>query len=189
MQYYLDWLYFQIDPFLIYFYRITGVPLVDYFIGTFNLAMICVVVGELSISLAIRLNKRYLDAMAEEITEKERLSFAAYQAGKKTEYQALNKDATDVWGKHFFTMAAYSAGLFWPLPFALGWMQTRFADVTFDLVFPLNRLFVDGVGYTFTFIPLYILGRIVFKYLRPRLPYFRGVQQMLDTPKKTAPAQ
>jgi hypothetical protein len=78
----------------------------------------------------------------------------------------------------------YSAGIFWPLPFALGWMQTRFQDVQFDLAFPLSFILGNTVGYTFVFIPLYILSRIVFKYLRPKLPYFRGIQKILDHPEK-----
>ena len=104
---------------------------------------------------------------------------AAYRVGDKAGYKALNKDATDVWGKQFFTMAAYSAGILWPLPFALAWMQTRFAEVEFALAFPLSLLFGKSVGYVFTFIPLYILCRILFKYLRPHLPYLKGVQQLL----------
>ena len=117
----------QVDSFLIAFYRITGDSLVDYFIGTMILGFICVVAGELSVSLAIRFNKRYLDSISREMKQKERLAFEAYAAGDKDGYKALNKEATDVWGKHFFTMAAYSAGIFWPIPFALAWMQTRFA--------------------------------------------------------------
>ena len=101
---------------------------------------------------------------------------AAYRAGDKRSYDALNKAATDAWGKHFFTMVAYSAGILWPIPMALGWMQTRFADVQFSLAFPLSVVFGKTVGYTFTFIPLYILCRILFKYLRPHLPYFKDVQ-------------
>lgn len=188
MQHYIESLFYQIDPFLIFFYRITGMSLIDYFIGTLNLAFLCVVIGELSISLAIRFNKRHLDAMSKEINEKEQLSIAAYNSGNKFEYQALNKEATDAWGKHFFTMAAYSAGILWPIPFALGWMQTRFDGITFDLAFPLNLIFGNGVGYVFTFIPLYFLSRILFKYMRPWLPYFKGVQKMLDTTEKSASA-
>ncbi len=176
----LDTFYFNVDAFLIVFYRITGASLIDYFIGTTVLAFLCVLVGELSISLAIRFNRSYLDSLSREMKEKEQLSMAAYRVGDKARYQHLNKQATDVWGKHFFTMVAYSAGILWPIPFALGWMQTRFQGVTFDVVYPLNLVFVDGVGYTFTFIPLYILCRILFKYMRPWLPYFRRVQQQLS---------
>jgi hypothetical protein len=176
----LDTLVLQADSFLIAFYRITGYSLFDYFIGTMFLGFLCVVIGELSVSLAIRFNKRYLDSMSREMVEKERLSLEAHRAGDTEGYKALNKEATDVWGKHFFTMVAYSAGILWPLPFALGWMQTRFADVEFDLAFPLSLIFGKSVGYIFTFIPIYILCRIFFKYMRPYLPYFKGVQKVLN---------
>jgi hypothetical protein len=177
---FLDTFVLQADRFLIAFYRITGYSLLDYFIGTMFLGLLCVVVGEVSVSLAIRFNKHYLDSMSREMNEKERLAMAAYQAGNKDGYKALNKEATDVWGKHFFTMVAYSAGILWPIPFALGWMQTRFSGVEFDLAFPLSLIFGKSVGYIFTFIPIYILCRILFKYMRPHLPYFKGVQKLLD---------
>jgi hypothetical protein len=172
----------QADSFLITFYRITGYGLIDYFIGTAILAFFCILIGEVSVSLAIRFNKPYLDSMSKEMTEKEALALRAYQAGNKTGYKALNKQATDAWGKHFFTMVAYSAGILWPIPFALGWMQTRFAEVQFDLAFPLSLIFGKSVGYIFTFIPIYILCRILFKYMRPYLPYFRGVHKFLSQP-------
>jgi len=175
-----DTLALQADSFLITFYRISGYGLIDYFIGTTILAFICIVIGELSISLAIRFNKRYLDSMSKEMKEKEMLSIAAYRAGDKDGYKSLNKQATDAWGKHFFTMVAYSAGILWPIPFALGWMQTRFSEVQFDLAFPLSLIFGKSVGYIFTFIPIYILCRIFFKYMRPHLPYFKGVQKLLN---------
>jgi hypothetical protein len=182
----LDTFALQADSFLITFYRITGFSLIDYFIGTTILAFLCIVIGELSISLAIRCNRRYLDAMSGKMTEKETLALQAYRAGDQAGYKALNKEATDAWGKHFFTMVAYSAGILWPIPLALGWMQTRFAEVQFALAFPLSLIFGKSVGYIFTFIPIYILCRIAFKYMRPHLPYFKGIQNLLnqyDTPK------
>jgi hypothetical protein len=77
-------------------------------------------------------------------------------------------------------MVGYSAGILWPIPFAMGWMQMRFASVEFDLAFPLSLIFGNSVGYIFTFIPIYILCRILFKYMRPYLPYFKGVQKILN---------
>ncbi|MFH1350820.1 MAG: hypothetical protein ABII26_07755 [Pseudomonadota bacterium] len=168
------------DSFLILFYRITGYSFFDYLIGTTILAFLCVVIGEISVSLALRFNKRYIDALTHEMTIKERMSMEAYEAGDRASYKALNKQATDAWGKRFFTMVAYSAGILWPIPFALGWIQSRFEGVEFPLSFPLSLLFGKSVGYTFTFIPLYILVRIIFKYMRPWLPYFKGVQKQLD---------
>jgi hypothetical protein len=92
----------------------------------------------------------------------------AYGKGDETSYRALNKAATDVWSRKFFTMAAYSAGMLWPLPFALGWMQTRFQSVEFPVMFPLNLLVGDSVGYIFTFIPLYVLSRILSSKVKNR---------------------
>jgi hypothetical protein len=173
-------LYVIMDQFLIFFFRLSDVPIVGFLIGSFCLAFFSVIPGELTVSLAVKINKRYTDAMAAEINEKERLSMVAYGAGDKTSYKALNKDATDAWGKHFFTMAAYSAGMLWPVPFALSWLHGRFAGVDFALAWPLDRLLTPAVSYAFVFIPIYILARIVFGRLRRYLPYFKNVQRALD---------
>lgn len=168
------------DLVLIAPFRLTGNPVAGFFLGATCLALGCVVIGELSISLAIRFNRRHIDALNREIAHQEQLSIQAYNLGDRTSYKALNQQANDAWGKHFFTMAAYSAGMLWPVPFALAWMHTRFHSVTFELSAPLTWVFGDTVGYAFVFIPLYILCRMVFGRLRPWLPYFRGVQKMLD---------
>ena len=186
MDTFLHQIYLVSDTFLIFFYRLTGIPMVNFLIGTFCLSFFCVIIGELSISLALKFNKRYVDQMTAEMLEKERLSMIAYQAGDKESYKALNKEATDVWGKNFFTMVAHSAAILWPLPFAMGWLNTRFADVYFPIAPPFSFFFKDGVGFLFSFIPMYILSRIVFKYMRPYLPYFKGVQKMLDAADKSS---
>jgi hypothetical protein len=176
MQAFLAYLIVWIDGFLIFFYRFTGDPVVDFFIGTIMLSFFCVIAGEFTLSLAIRFNKRHLDRMSKEMTEKENLSILAYESGDKDSYRALNKEATDAWGKHFFTMTAYSAGILWPVPFALGWLHSRFYDVEFPLTFPFTLVFGETVGYAFIFVPVYIFCRIIFKYIRPHLPYFRRVK-------------
>jgi hypothetical protein len=178
--------YLFADSGIIVFYRMTGTPILNYMIGTFCLAFLCVIVGEISVSAAIKFNRRYMDEMDADMLEKERLSIQAYEAGDKESYKALNREATDVWGKSFFTMVAHSAGILWPIPFALGWMSTRFSDVDFLIAPPFSLVLGNAVGYTFSFIPLYILCRILFKYMRPYLPYFKGVQKMLDAAGKTA---
>lgn len=181
---FLSRLFLHIDGFLMLFYRISGYPLLDYFIGTTCLGFFCVLIGEFSVSLALRFNQPLIDKMSREADEKEKMSIEAYRQGDKTSYKALNKAATDAWGKHFFTMVGYSAGILWPLPFALGWMQTRFGDVDFLIAYPLSAVLGESVGFTFSFVPLYILCRIVFKYMRPYLPYFRGVHQRLQSRAK-----
>ena len=169
-----------IDPVLIVPFRIVDEPLMGFFLGVFILGLLAVAVGDLTLSGAIRFNRRYLQDLTHTISHMEALSIQAYAAGDRHSYKALNQESNDAWGRYFFTMAAYSAGMLWPVPFALGWMQTRFQGVEFELVWPLNLLIADSVGYPFIFIPLYILARIVFKYLRPWLPCFRGAQAMRE---------
>ena len=186
MQSLFDSFYRAVDPFLIIFYRLTGVPIVDYFIGTFVLAFITVIVGEICVSLAIKFNRTHIDDLKHEVNRKEQLAISAYEAGDQPGYKALNKQATDMWGKQFFMMAAYSCGILWPIPFALGWMETRFQDVDFLIGFPMSLIGVDTVGYLFSFFPIYVAARIMFKYMRPWLPYFRGVQKMLTEKPEAA---
>lgn len=173
----------KIDPFLIFFFRLTGVALMDFFVGIFALAMMCVVIGEFTLSLALRFNRDHLKMMQKDILHQEHLSLQAYQMKDRTGYKALNRAANDAWGKHFFTMAAYSAGMLWPAPFALAWLNTRFEAVAFDLSAPLSLAFGNTVRYPFIFILAYMLCRLLFKYLRPFLPYFKQVQKMLDDKK------
>ena len=169
-----------IDRLLIAGYRVSGFAFADFLLGTLWLAFICVLIGELTVSLALKINRRYFVQMNTEMRHKEQLALDAYHAGDMTAYEALNKQATDAWGRRFFTMFGYSAGMFWPLPFALGWMQTRFVGVEFAIAAPISWIFGASASYPFVFIPIYILARIMFKYLRPRLPFFRDIQRMLD---------
>lgn len=171
----------QLDPYLIFFFRLTDIALLDFYIGVFMLAMECVVIGEVTLSLALRFNRKHIDGLEREITHQERLSIQAYQMNDRPGYSALNKAAKDAWGKHFFTMAAYSAGMLWPAPFAMAWLNTRFQAVPFPLPIPLSWIFGESIQYPFIFIIMYILCRILFKYARPWLPYFRQVQRMLDS--------
>ncbi len=170
--------YFAIDGWIIFFYRVTGIGIVDYYIGTFCLSMIAVLLGEVTISLALKANTPYLNGLSRRMKEKESLSIKAYETGNMAGYKALNKEATDAWGRKFFAMLAHSAAILWPVPFALGWMQTRFADIDFLIAFPFS-LVTDSVGYAFSFFPIYVLARIVFGKLRPHLPYFSAVHRRL----------
>jgi len=170
--------YYSVDGILIFFYRLTGIPILDYYVGTFCLSMMAVVLGELTISMALRFNTPYIRQLSRTMNSKESLAIDAYEQGDMAVYKSLNRQATDAWGKSFFAMMGHSAAILWPVPFALGWMQTRFQGVSFDISFPFS-LVTDSVGYTFTFFPIYILSRILFGYIRPWLPYFSWVHKQL----------
>lgn len=172
-----------IDSFLICLYRITGDPILDYFLGTFLLSFLTVVVGEFTISIGFRANKPYLDQLNNDMQKMSSLSREAQRLGDEEGYKACNKEGNDAFGRLFFHRFGLAAASLWPVFLALAWMQSRFHGIDFPLAWPLSVVFRNGAGYVFTFIPLYILCRILFKYMRPWLPYFRGVQKLLDAGK------
>jgi hypothetical protein len=169
-----------VDALLIAPFRLPQDAFCGFLVGSFCLAMVCVVLGEWMLSMAIRFNQGHLRNLKEEIAQREQLSMQAYGMGDREGYQAFNKEANDAWGRHFFTMAAYSAGMLWPVPFALAWLHSRFAGVSFELAWPLSLIVGQTVSYPFIFIPMYILARILFGHARRWLPYFKGVQRRLD---------
>ncbi|MDY0039148.1 MAG: hypothetical protein RBS57_02475, partial [Desulforhabdus sp.] len=168
-----------LDSFLIIFYRLSSDAMANFLLGTLILAMISVVVGELTLSLALRFNRRHIQGMEDELEKQHQLSMAALQIQDQKGYKACNKQANDMFGKYFFNMIAYSAACLWPVPFALAWMQTRFLGVEFPLAYPLSLVWPSTQYFTI-FLSLYILARIIFKHLRPYLPYFKQVQKTLD---------
>lgn len=180
---FLQAVYFNIDAFLIYFYRIVEQPLLGYFIGTGVLSLLCVIIGELTLSVAFRFNKASIDQDSREMTRMQNLSLRALLAKDKQSYKAFNREANEAFGKVFFKQIALAAASLWPIPFALGWMQTRFMDIEFLLPFRLPVL-GETVGYPFTFIPMYILAHILFGKIKYKLPYFKTMEKMLASYKE-----
>jgi len=171
------------DSLLISLYRIVGNPILDYFLGTFLLGFAAVLVGEFTISLGFKANRSYLTRLNQDMEKMSRLSLEAQRLGDEAGYRACNREGNEAFGRLFFHRFGLAAASLWPAFLALAWMQARFHDIDFPIAWPLSILFGDSVGYAFTFVPLYILCRILFKYLRPWLPYFRGVQKLLDASK------
>ncbi len=50
-----------LDPYLIWFYRITGHARIDFILGTFTLALMAVIIGELNIALAYLAARRRIE--------------------------------------------------------------------------------------------------------------------------------
>jgi hypothetical protein len=164
-----------LNPFLIHLYRLTGYPLADYFLGTFLLAFLTVLVGELTISLVFRVNRKHLEALNEKVDRMNRLSEQALQQGDEKSYRAVNKEGNDAFGHLFFNKFGLSTAALWPIFFALAWMQGRFALISLPIPF-----LGWGLNYLALFILCYIMTRIIFNRLKPRLPYFKGLHQTLQ---------
>jgi hypothetical protein len=163
-----------LDTVLIYLYRLTGYLLVDYYLGTFLLAFLTVLVGEFTISLVFRVNKANLDRLNARVEKMQGLSEEALRLGDEKSYKAVNQEGNDAFGQLFFNKFGLSAASLWPIFFALAWMQERFADI--DLPLPWLGW---KINYVCFFLLCYILARIFFGRVKRRLPYLRGAYESL----------
>ena len=158
------------DSLFITLFRLTGYPLVDYYLGTFLLAFLTVLVGEFTISIVFKVNKAHLDRLNARAEKMTHLSEEAFRLGDEKSYKAVNKEGNDAFGQLFFNKFGLSAASLWPIFFALAWMQERFSEI--DLPLPWIGW---KINYVFFFLLCYILARIVFARLKRKLPYFKGV--------------
>jgi len=154
-----------LDEILISFFKITGVIVLDYLLGIFIVAMISILLGELSSWVAYRLNSSYIKSYFKIMKEKELLALEAQRQGENLAYKGLNEEATDYWGKHFFLTSAISIGSLWPIPFVIYWLGLRFEEVRMPVTHPLSWIFPDGMGYISLYVTMYFLARLIVKYL------------------------
>lgn len=174
-------LYLFLDPYLIWFYRLTGQTGWNFLIGTSVVAVLTLMVGEFTSFLASLMVRRHFTQVAGEAKKYQDLSMEALKAGDRPAYEAANKLANDAFNKSFFMQLALSATFFWPIFFMLGWMQYRFAD----LEFPIPYLHFS-LGYIAVFLFLLVAAYFVFKPVKYRIPYFRRIQAMLDASSHAA---
>ncbi|MEW6664020.1 MAG: hypothetical protein AB1512_02210 [Thermodesulfobacteriota bacterium] len=162
------------DPILIELYRLTGFPLADYYLGTFLLAFLTVLVGEFTISLVFKVNRGHLDKLNARVEKMKRLSEEALSLGDEESYRAVNKEGNDAFGQLFFNKFGLSAASLWPIFFTLAWMQERFSEI---------GLPVPGTGweinYVFFFLLCYIPAKMLFDRMKRWLPYFKGIHEAL----------
>jgi len=153
-----------LDPYLIWWYRLPGNAYAGFFLGTFVLVWLCLILGEITISLGYRLVGKRLEGLTAESLKYQDLSIEAAKAGDKTSYKAANRMANEAFGKSFFSQMALSMARLWPVPFALAWMQLRFLKVEFPL--PVIGF---SLGYIGIFIILYVVGYFLFKQVKRHL--------------------
>jgi hypothetical protein len=165
--------YLYLDPYLIWFYRLSGSAGVNFLLGTLALAVLSLLVGEFTSFLASFIVRRRYEQVAGEAKRYQDLSIEALRAGDRPAYEAANKLANEDFGRSFFMQVALSATFVWPIFFALGWMQYRFLGVEFPLPF-----IGFSLGYIAVFLVLYIASYVVFKAAKRRLTYFRRIKEL-----------
>jgi hypothetical protein len=173
--------YLYLDPYLIWFYRLSGSAEVNFLLGTLALAVLSLLVGEFTSFLASFIVRRHFEQVTGEAKRYQDLSMEALKSGDRPAYEAANKLANEAFGKSFYSQVALSATFVWPIFFALGWMQHRFLDVTFPLPF-----IGFSLGYIGVFLILYIIAYFGFKPVKRRLPYYRRMKQLKDASGRSA---
>jgi len=158
--------YQVLDPYLIWFYQLTGRAGVNFVIGTLVLASIALFIGEVTVFLAFWFTRKNHNRYTEEAVKYQDLSMDALKAGNKEAYKAANQLANDAFGHSFFQQLTLSAAFLWPVFFALAWMQYRFLEVEFP---------IPGIGWSLgfigVFIILYVAAYFLFKQMKRRLPF------------------
>ena len=171
-----------LDPFIIPVFRfmldLTGSSLTALLAGIFLLCLVCVMIGEVSMAFVYHLNRKHFSALNKDMVEHHNLSIDAIRRKDKTSYQACNHLANEAFGRNFFSHLALFASYLWPVPFALSWMSYRFGAVDFTLPVSIPAV-GDTVGQTFVFLPMYVLVRILFGWVRPWLPFFGRLKQKM----------
>lgn len=165
-------LYATLDPlFSPLFHLGGGVFFLDFGIGLVLLALLLSALGELCMAGVYFINRKHFAELRREMVTQHNNSLRALAQQDKASYKACNAMANEAFGKNFFSGITLFASSIWPAFFALGWLGHAFPN--FQSILPL----AGEVGVSFFFVPTYILGRIVFHKLKPRLPLFAAIQR------------
>jgi hypothetical protein len=152
-----------VDAVLIAPYRWPADPVWGWWLGTFVLACWAVLIGELTLALVFRINRRHVDAANKEMQDRNRQAMNALKAGEKRIYKGLNDLANEAFGKAFFLQVAMGASSLWPAFLAAGWLERRFGEV--PILLPGS---MGDVTYEAGFIAIYLMTRIGWVQLKKR---------------------
>lgn len=189
-------IYFTLDPVFIAPYRWISIPAVAVWMGSLALSLWCVFAGEISSIFIYHVNRAYYAKLNEKMVRMHNLSIEAIKQKDKVNFKAANTWANEYFGKVFFAQAAFFAVSLWPVPFALGWMQTRFTGVDIISVpmlsldfnkFSLTNLSTDfissttlSLGYAFVLLTCYIALRYTLYKTRKYIPLLRNIEAMRE---------
>jgi hypothetical protein len=153
---FMEWILLQIDPVLIHPYRWFDSPTLSWWIGTFIVSLWAAAIGEVTLAIVNRVNRKFVKERMDETTMYQDCSINALKSGDKKAYKQINKLANEAFGKSFFLMIAMGMASLWPAFFAAAWLQKRFGDIRFP--FPIVD---EGLNFVPYFIICYVLARIL----------------------------
>lgn len=174
----IDTLLLTLDPWLIAPFRLPASAAAGFFLGATVLCLYCVLLGDAAYLGVAALNRKRAARFKAEMERHSDLAETALKLGDKESYKAVNKQALDAFGHSFSLGAAMFTASLLPLPFALAWMNLRFANAAPALPLDLP-LAGREPGYLFYFIPLYILVRVAYSRIMLHLGPYRRLRAAL----------
>jgi hypothetical protein len=178
MMEFITWLLLKIDPVLITPYRFFSSPMLGWWVGTSILALWAVLLGELTMVAAYRLNRQAMDKSTEKALYYQEQSLKAKQINDEKSYKMINKLANEAYGKSFFLSMAMGMGSLWPAFFAAAWLNERFKHIVFAL-----PSWIGGFELNFLapFIFIFIILRIFLYLSRPYIALLRAPAKNLSS--------
>jgi len=158
-------LFLWLDPYLIWFFRLTDLTVLNFFIGTAVMAMLALSLGKIGSAAVLAAGLRYSTRLADDAKKYQDLSHQALKIGDRSTYEAANKLANEAFNKSFFLGVAQSAAYFWPVGLILAWMQYRFLDIELISI-PGTGISIGFVG---IFILMYIMIILIIKHIKGRI--------------------
>ncbi|GAB7079919.1 hypothetical protein [Megalodesulfovibrio paquesii] len=156
-----------LDPHLIWAFRLVPDAQWGFFVGCVYVALCTILLGDVAMVLAYRINRKPYLAQRREMQRHNDLSFQALLEKDKKAFKACNILANESFGKNFFLGATMFCASIWPMAIALGWLDYRFGRVE-DLTAP----FIGAVRPEFWFIPIYIGTRFLFSKIKHYIPLY-----------------
>ncbi|MBS1261475.1 MAG: hypothetical protein MAG453_00800 [Calditrichaeota bacterium] len=173
----MEWLNSVLDP----LFRITGNPVTDFFLGTFLLAAISALLGELTVILIYLTNRPYFERLYATLVGSHDTSMEAARAGDRESYRTSNKAANVAFARTVVVQVTLAVGSLWPAFLALALLHGRFSGLRFA---------VPGtpweIGYGIVFILMYIVTRIIFVRMKYLVPAMERYKQIMDGARRRA---
>jgi hypothetical protein len=160
-----------LDPWLIAPYRLVDHAVLGYFLGTTVLTLYVVALGDMSMLAVSAVNRGRLRELKKDMDHHHSISELALRQGDKESYKAVNKQGLEAFGYFFSLGGALFCVSLWPMPFALAWMDLRFANAPLELSF-LNI----SMNYFASFLLLYIPIRVFYGNIVKRIPLYRRIR-------------
>lgn len=157
-------LFLWLDPYLIWFFRLTDLAVLNFLIGTVVMAMMTLFLGKLGSSAVLAAGLRYSTRLADEAKKYQDLSHQALKIGERSTYEAANKLANEAFNKSFFLGVAQSAAFFWPVGLVLAWMQYRFLNI--------ELISIPGTGLSIGFVGVFILMYVMIILITKQIKIF-----------------